>query len=556
METTYAYNKRGLLDSLTHRDAQGVLDQYRYGYDALGRLASVAKEGEPIREYHYDAFGNRINLIEGSQKTTYTYNALNQLLTKAEIRNKETSGETTEEATIEEIYRYDRRGNLEEVLRNGEVTHQYRYGALNRLEEAVNQGREAARYYYNGLGHRVRKEKRTNAEIIPFVPMEEPIDPKKQISSLNQNPTETIDYTLDLTRPYHNLLTKTENDRTQTYLWDRNAAGIMGDGQEAGQYYLQDELGSPIRLMDEAGELTESYGYDEFGGPLYENQPLYGKGSQESIQPFGYTGYQYDGIAGTYYAQAREYRPKEGRFSAEDVIRGSITAPFTLNRYGYCWGNPLNFADRNGNMPEEKNCEVYYLNNIDGARIFGHTALLIVASDGSSDFYSYSGTDPLLKVITGSTSQGILASVKLNSTETENFLATGDINIEVSGGYNFDNYDRALKKQISEQEREILNKKTQEYTHAMYNLYTYNCDTVTGLIISKIDEKFLDCQKGMLNLLPNNSFYVRKELLKDEWESVELGDIDLKEEFSSVPGAYYYLYAGLKKLSGKECGLE
>jgi len=107
METTYAYNKRGLLDSLTHRDAQGILDQYRYdydqmgnkttiekqrrglleesgryeyGYDALGRLESVAKEGKSIREYHYDAFGNRINLIEGSQETSYTYNALNQLL--------------------------------------------------------------------------------------------------------------------------------------------------------------------------------------------------------------------------------------------------------------------------------------------------------------------------------------------------------------------------------------------------------------------------------------------------------------------------------------------
>ncbi len=127
----------------------------------------------------------------------------------------------------------------------------------------------------------------------------------------------------------------------------------MGDDQEPGQYYLQDELGSPIRLADEAGELTESYGYDEFGGPLYENQPLYGKGSQESIQPFGYTGYQYDETAGTYYAQAREYRPKEGRFSAEDVIRGSITAPFTLNRYGYCWGNPVGLVDLNGEEPSE-----------------------------------------------------------------------------------------------------------------------------------------------------------------------------------------------------------
>ena len=585
VETIYAYNKRGQLDSLTHRDAEGILDQYlytydqmgnkttikkqrrglaeesgvyRYGYDALGRLERVEKEGEVLREYHYDAFGNRIRLLEGSQETTYTYNALNQLITKADIRNKEIRGETREETReetiIEETYRYDSRGNLEQILRDGTVKNQYHYGAFNRLEEAVNQRGERAYYHYNGLGHRVRKEKEITEEPVPFLPTEEPINPTEQLQHPNLNPTETIDYTIDLTRPYHNLLAKTENGQTQEYLWDRNAAGIMGDSPETGRYYLQDELGSPIRLTDEAGSLTESYGYDEFGQPLYDDQLLYN--NRDSLQPFGYTGYQYDGIAGTYYAQAREYRPMEGRFSAKDVIKGSLTAPLTLNRYGYCWGNPVNLTDRNGKMPEEKNCEVYYLNNTDGARIFGHSALLIVASDGSSDFYSFTGTGALSSAIKGNDISARLISVELNPTETDNFLDTGDINIKIDKGYNFDNYDRALKKQISEQEREILNKEAQDYTNAMYSLYTYNCDTVAGLIISKIDEEFLDCQKGMLNLLPNNSFYVRKELLNNEWESVEIGDVDLKEKLLSIPGAYYYLYAELKKISEKECGLE
>ena len=88
---------------------------------------------------------------------------------------------------------------------------------------------------------------------------------------------------------------------------------------------------------------------------MYDSQKTFGEqnplNGQAPLQPFGYTGYQYDEIAGTYYAQAREYRPKEGRFSAEDVIRGSITVPFTLNRYGYCWGNPLALIDLNGEEP-------------------------------------------------------------------------------------------------------------------------------------------------------------------------------------------------------------
>ena len=64
------------------------------------------------------------------------------------------------------------------------------------------------------------------------------------------------------------------------------------DGQES--YYLQDELGSPIRLTDKDGDLKDSYGYDEFGQDLY--------GNQGTMQPFGYTGYQLDRIAETYYA--------------------------------------------------------------------------------------------------------------------------------------------------------------------------------------------------------------------------------------------------------------
>ncbi len=112
-------------------------------------------------------------------------------------------------------------------------------------------------------------------------------------------------------------------------MWDVNVAGMSGDGQES--YYLQDELGSPIRLMDKDGDLEESYGYDEFGQGLYGNQGI--------VQPFGYTGYQPDRIAGTYYAQAREYRTELGRFAVVDPIKKG------LNWYAYCRNNSLKYFD-------------------------------------------------------------------------------------------------------------------------------------------------------------------------------------------------------------------
>ena len=82
------------------------------------------------------------------------------------------------------------------------MKNRYVYGALNRLEEAGNAAGETAKYQYNGLGHRVGKE------II--------LDPTKQLSGQSQKPDCRIDYLIDLTREYHNLLEKTEDGIIQT----------------------------------------------------------------------------------------------------------------------------------------------------------------------------------------------------------------------------------------------------------------------------------------------------------------------------------------------------
>ena len=68
-------------------------------------------------------------------------------------------------------------------------------------------------------------------------------------------------------------------------------------------------------------------------------------------QPFGYTGYQCDEVSGMYFAQAREYQPSNGKFTAEDVMGGNATLP-TLNQYSYCWNNPMVFADYDGKYPD------------------------------------------------------------------------------------------------------------------------------------------------------------------------------------------------------------
>ena len=348
-KTTYAYDRKDQLTELVHQDQEGVIDRYtylydllgnksgitkerrgleresghyRYGYDALGRLAEIQKDGQMQTRYGYDAFGNRTWKEESGERTSYQYNVINQMVS-------EKHGE------LLKAYSYDKRGNLTGIQENGAWKKQYVYGAINRLEEAVDAAGKQARYQYNGLGHRVGKQE----GVLPKEKLEK-LDPQSRIGMEIGN-SQQITYTLDLTRQYYNLLERTEENRNQRYFWDGNVAAYEENGEW--NYYLQDELGSPLRIEDSAGILKESYGYGAFGEDLYQNQ---GK-----IQPFGYTGYQRDETAGTYYAQAREYLAENGRFAGQDLIAGFMDMPFSMNRYSYCYNAPMVLVDLDGALP-------------------------------------------------------------------------------------------------------------------------------------------------------------------------------------------------------------
>ena len=290
---------------------------FSYDYDALNRLTSVACNGKTLRTYGYDAFGNRNTRTEyqaaGELVTTYHYNTKNQLM-------QETNAGGTRN------YNYDHRGNLLSVTSGEEVLKAYGFDAANRMSSSVDRtaGEITKAYYqYNGLGHRVGQT----------------------IASGNADVTQTIRYTLDLTRQYHNLLQKTGNGLDQTYFWDGNVTGMEENGRD--HFYFQDDLGSPMRLTDEDGRSEEVYGFDEFGNDIRTAKDIF----KDSLQSFGFTGYQMDSVGALYFAQARRYEAGVGRFISEDFIKGHIAAPYTMNHYNYCWNRPLDLVDLNGMEP-------------------------------------------------------------------------------------------------------------------------------------------------------------------------------------------------------------
>ncbi|MBE5932601.1 MAG: hypothetical protein E7263_04145 [Lachnospiraceae bacterium] len=60
------------------------------------------------------------------------------------------------------------------------------------------------------------------------------------------------------------------------------------------------------------------------------------------LQPFSFTGYQKDEAGEMYFAQARRYDAKAGRFVSEDRVKGNAYNPMTTNVYLYCYNQPIN----------------------------------------------------------------------------------------------------------------------------------------------------------------------------------------------------------------------
>ena len=265
----------------------------------------------------YDAFGNRSRKTEyqtaGELVTTYRYNTKNQLMQE-------------NDAVGTKDYAYDHRGNLLSVTSGEGVLRAYGFDAANQMSSSkgMTDGTiQKAVYQYNGLGHRMGQN----------------------IATGDAAPARTIRYTLDLTRQYHNLLQKTGNGPDQTYFWDGNVAGMEEEGRD--HFYFQDDLGSPMRLTDETGRSEEAYGFDEFGNDIWTAKDIF----QDSMQSFGFTGYQMDSAGGLYFAQARRYDAGAGRFVGEDFLKGHIAVPYTMNHYSYCWNRPMDLVDLNGMWP-------------------------------------------------------------------------------------------------------------------------------------------------------------------------------------------------------------
>ena len=378
------------------------------------------------------------------------------------------------------------------------------------------------------------------------------------------------DYLPDLTRPYHNLLSVTRNDGSpaQTFYWDSNAAAMEENGTF--HYYLQDEMGSPVRVSGYDGTDTMAdgnhdttaayltYGYDEFGNDFAGiiGKELEAAGipnpytTQGEGQPFGYTGYRYDILGATYFAQAREYQPETGRFTAQDVVAGNGAVPATLNRYGYCLGNPVGMVDLDGN--EEKYVAAIYLLNqgtfpaqsesgvlgMGGAFGQGHAVLILLKEDQMGYFFSYAGAVEVGAVgWTGS--EGYLSThldddaniqeISFKEFVKDNGTCADRVDSNLENHYDLDTYTHGIYIPITNEEGIKMYEKALEIRDnpGQYNLWTHNCNQVAQTILAAGGKDFASTEFDGLDTRPN-AVYEKKvdEILEEHPEGWNYGSLD------------------------------
>jgi RHS repeat-associated protein len=329
-------------------DVENLLTQFDYGngiratytYDSLDRLSTIdIKDGVTSLldlDYTYDNNSNITQLVNGwrdtssswhSETESYSYDGLDRL----------TSGSCT---SWSHSYSYDKAGN-----RTGKDSITYTVNSVNEVTDLS----DGTSFTYDDNGNRIQKTKGTDTWDYTY-------DYANRLTEVEENDSTIGEYMYD---GDGKRLQKTENSITTTYIYsgintvyEENSTGfacyIYGPigliakrttiNQESNTYfYHKDHLGSTRSVTDSSKNIIKASTYHPFGETEVE----------EGSEHYLYNGKQKDST-GLYYYGARYYDPQIGKFITRDLLKGKKNNSQSLNRYIYCFNNPLNYIDSTG----------------------------------------------------------------------------------------------------------------------------------------------------------------------------------------------------------------
>ena len=327
VNTAYSYDNLSRLLSVTHAKGSTTLDgatytldnagnrtaksdlyanvTTNYGYDVIYELLSATQGTTTTESYTYDAVGNRLSNLSGSG---WSYNTSNELTSRPSY-----------------TYTYDYNGNTQTMV-NSSGTTTYAWDYDNRLTSVTLPGSGgSASYRYDPFGRRIYKSSSSGTSIYAY-------DTDNLVEETNATGGVVARYSqgLNIDEPLVMLRSGTAS------------------------YYEADGLWSVTSLSNTAGALAQTYAFDSFGKLTASSGSL--------INPFQYTGREFDTEVNLQFSRSRFYDPNVGRFLSEDR-EGFSAGP---NFYSYALNNPLIYRDPFG-------LDVIVCLFPKGAHGFGHT---------------------------------------------------------------------------------------------------------------------------------------------------------------------------------------
>ena len=116
--------------------------------------------------------------------------------------------------------------------------------------------------------------------------------------------------------------------------------------------FVKNIQGDILHVYNSTGNKLVSYVYDAWGNIISTTYSNGGATTAARFNPFTYRGYYRDSETGMYYLNSRYYNPKMGRFiSADNKLSGVGNDIRGYNLFAYCFNNPVNTTDSNGDWP-------------------------------------------------------------------------------------------------------------------------------------------------------------------------------------------------------------
>lgn len=353
---------------------------YQYEWDSLNRL-KVRTDGTGAaavtNNYDYDEIGRlhnykvtsaQINTPDQIRNVTVQYNAVGSPLYKSDVGiYNYTAQDTSRPHAIKEIvvgntvtssYAYDANGNM--ITATGGAYRQIAYTSFNLPDSQTGlTGAPGAPQYtwqYDEAHQRV-KEVRTLAGVTRTTWMVHPDNAGSLVFEREQ--------TGDTVSNRHYI---SVGGASIGVLISDGALPALDSAQTAPaqlasatfskvEYWHKDHLGSLIATTDHNGATTEHYAYDPFGKRRYTDGNYDANGSiiadwnrTNKGTDRGYTGQEHLDDVGVIHMNGRIYDPALGLFMQADPFIQNPTNLQNLNRYGYCYNNPMTCTDPTGKL--------------------------------------------------------------------------------------------------------------------------------------------------------------------------------------------------------------